>query len=211
MPSDTATGLPKLGHTWFEGSTPPTSYAQTVHLEGQTAEFRDMATNTAGQAEGVRTGMTKTCAFVRNVSGVTLLKKMAVRWQAAYEGQRVDGYSAAAGAQVAGIVDEYLATGIPNNDLGWIVVAGPVQVLTAVENASVDYAQGTILYAQTAAASTHSTTAGRVLPWVGTFTAAQTTDGTAGKILSNYIGRVMSAKSTNTTNTSMLVNLTNLK
>lgn len=207
---DIAAGLPGLGSTWHGGATPPTSYAGTVQLEGATAQFKDLGTNTSGQLEGVRTGLTKTCRFVRNVSGVTLNAKMLVAWKSGFEGQRIIGYARTTAAQVAGVVDEYLSAGLLNNDLGWITVAGPTLCTTSYTDVGVDFAQGTAVYAQTAAQSTSNTDSGRIAPWLGTFSAAEATNGGSGNILLNYIGRVMSAKSTNSTNAAILVNLTNL-
>ena len=39
---DNVTPLPARGKTWFDGATPPTTYAQTVDLEGALARFDDI-------------------------------------------------------------------------------------------------------------------------------------------------------------------------
>lgn len=205
MPSDTASGLPKLGHTWFEGTTAPTTYAGTVQLEGQTQEFRDLPANTAGQAEGVRSGMTVKARFVRNVANIALLPKRVVKFASGYYGRRVDGYCRLDHEEVAGVVDPYLPTsGVPDDDLFWMICGGPCLIKMPLSNVA-DVAQGAIMTALTAATS-QATTAGRVQPLAGTSNQTNIGSGVA-----NMIGRAMSAVSSTSTLGEVLVDVTILK
>jgi len=208
---DSVGGLPRRGTTFFAGSTPPTTFGGTVGIEGHLQRFRDLDPTTGVDSSyQARTGRFNICRFVRNVSGMSdpLLPKRVVKYASAHRYKRVDGYCNVDYEEVAGVVDDFLASGIPNNDLGWIVVAGPALVTMPASQIG-DIAIGQRLVALTAAASTHSTTAGRprVFNAAGTFTAAQTTDGTAFKVLQYSFGSALSAVSSSSTNSDMLVNV----
>jgi hypothetical protein len=149
------------------------------------------------------------CILVRNVSGITLAPGQAVVWKAGYRNKRVDGYSYQTAQEIAGYVDDMLpSSGVPNNDMFWLIVEGQVLANTPLDGASFggDWAEGDMLYALTAAAST-GTTAGKMQRWPGTWTATQTTDGTATKFAANRVGRVMSAKTTAQTNSPVLIDV----
>lgn len=214
MASDIAAGLPPRGETWFHNATAPTSYSfDTVKLEGRTAEFLDKdPTETYLGCRQLRSAQHKTAILVRNTSGITLLAKRLVKWATGFRGKRVDGYCTTTAAEAAGVVDEYLSTGIPTNDLGWIDVAGPTLCLTDLAGAETNViAEGDVMFALTAATS-QATTAGRVRAWIGlTATSTQTTDGTLGLFVVNNIGRAMSAKTTSNTNASVLIDLQIMK
>jgi hypothetical protein len=193
--------------------TAPTTYAGTVQLEGTLREFDDDdSAATVSTGPKTRSGGTQTCRLVRNVSGIALLPKRAVTWKAAYRNRRVDGYAEVTACEVAGIVDEHLpSAGCPTNDLFWLVVDGPV-LCTMPASQIADVAEGDVLFATTAAASTYSTTSGRVQPWTSlTSTSTATTDGTQAGYILNAIGRAMSAKNSSSTNGDLLVDLRLLK
>lgn len=129
----------------------------------------------------VRSNRVKRCIAVRNVSGVALLPKRVVVFKSGSHTE-VDGYDADTTKVPAGVVDEHLPTGgVANNDVFWMTVEGPTEVkLGPASEAAAD----TALVALTAAASTHSTTAGQ----------AQT--GAVTYHQHNYIGRALSAGTT---------------
>jgi hypothetical protein len=72
------------------------------------------------------------CIAVRNTSGSALLPGAVVKFKKAAILDEVDGAAAAATDAPLGVVDEYLpATGVANNDVFWLVVAGPTAITTA--------------------------------------------------------------------------------
>ena len=167
-------------------SDPPFALGQTLGVSSATdgtgwvgvvKEFPDVNPSTGV----IRSNRLKTCIAVRNVSGVALLPKRLVTWKSGSLSE-VDGYTRLTDAASAGVVDEHLpATGVAANDVFWITVKGPTEVkLGPASDAAVDSA----LVALTAAASTHSTTAGQ----------AQT--GAATYLQNGYIGRALSAGAT---------------
>jgi hypothetical protein len=146
------------------------------------------------------------------VSGIALLPKRIVVWQTGQRFKRVAGYCATTAEECAGVVDEWLpAAGVRNGDLFWLVCRGPSLCLTSLaadaENIVTEFRP---LYALTAA-TTQATTAGRFQRWNGTFSAAETTNGSAGNIIFNNIGRAMTARTTSNTNVDVLVDVDILK
>lgn len=190
-----------LGKTYYDGRTVDTSNYGGVNLEGQVCTFTNI--NVLSGATTVRTPLEDgpiQARLVRNVSGINLLPGRLVIYAAGYNDRRVDGYSYQDFQRVAGVVDPFLpSTGVPNGDVFWLVIEGTVPVRRALSNSAADDAENDVLYAITAATS-QATTAGRFTRWVGTFTAAQTTDGSAFNLANNNIGRAMSACTTAGTN-----------
>jgi hypothetical protein len=79
----------------------------------------------------VRSNRLKKCIAVRNSSGQTLQAKRAVSF-AAGSTTAVDGYARVTNALVAGIVDEFIpTTGVASNDVFWVTVEGPTEVLVS--------------------------------------------------------------------------------
>jgi hypothetical protein len=165
---------------------PPFPLGQTLGVEstsdgtgwvGALKEFPDVDPVTGK----VRSNRRKVCIAVRNRSGVALLPKRVVTWKSGSFSE-VDGYTAATDGASAGVVDEWLpATGVANNDVFWLTVQGPTEVkLGPGLQAAADAA----LVALTAAASTHSTTAGQAQTAAATF------------LQNGYIGRAISAGTT---------------
>lgn len=161
-----------LGQTLGVSST-----ADGVGWVGVVKQFPDVNPNTGK----IRTNRVKTCIAVRNVSGVTLLPKRLVTFKSGSLSE-VDGYTRLTDAASAGVVDEHIpASGVANNDVFWVTVNGPTEVkLGPASEAAVD----TSLVALTAAASTHSTTAGQAQTGAATF------------LQNGYIGRALSAGTT---------------
>ena len=175
---------------------PPFSLGQTLGVSstsdgvgwvGAVKQFPDVDPSTGK----IRSNRIKTCIAVRNVSGVTLLPKRVVTFKSGSISE-VDGHTAVTDAASAGVVDEHLpATGVANNDVFWVTVQGPTEVkLGPAQQAAAD----TSLVALTAAASTHSTTAGQAQTAAATY------------LQNGYIGRALSAGTTGQ-NVLALVNL----
>jgi hypothetical protein len=143
---------------------------------------------------------TKRVRIVRNVSGINLLPRYLVSFSASKYGKQVDGYTNTTAAE-GYPVDEFLpAAGVVNNDLFYIVVEGPAECYTsAAANAEDVFSQKSVLVALTAAASTFSTTAGRVTP-------QDLTGATAllANQVQNRIGVAMSASTTANSNSAKL-------
>lgn len=165
---------------------PPFALGQTLGVDstsdgkgwvGAVKEFPDVDPVTGK----VRSNRRKVCIAVRNVSGVALLPKRVVTWKSGSFSE-VDGYTRATDAASAGVVDEYVASsGVANNDVFWLTVQGPTEVKLGPDlQAAADAA----LVALTAAASTHSTTAGQAQTAAATY------------LQNGYIGRAISAGTT---------------
>ncbi len=200
---DNVVALPNRGRTYLTGPnrTADTTSTSSVAIAGIVKSFKDMNyTRTVGaQSNGYRSGGEVVCILVRNSSGVALLPKMAVTWKSGKRGLEVDGYADfAADRAIAGLVDEFLpAAGVANNDYFWLVVKGPALAIcgNAGDETNVISVDDWLINC-TAAASTHSTSAGRVgcavLP-----TAGLTTNITFAQSNNLYkFARAMSAKTT---------------
>jgi hypothetical protein len=189
------------GETFFNGGT--VDATSGAHLEGTEWTFEDLDLSQSG-VKPQRTNLPVVCKIVRNTSGVALEPKRLCRFELTAGndcGGQVDGYVTTTAAKVDGVIDEWLPTaGCPANDLCWVVVEGPTQVLTALSNRSADTAVGGIVIAITAATS-QCTTAGRIdnqdLTGATALLAAQ---------VQNRIGYAMSLVTTASTNTSCLIN-----
>ena len=165
---------------------PPFALGQTLGVSstsdgtgwvGVVKQFPDVNPTTGK----IRSNRVKTCIAVRNVSGVTLLPKRLVSFKSGSLSE-VDGYTRLTDAAPAGVVDEHVpSSGVANNDVFWITVQGPTEVkLGPAQEAAAD----TSLVALTAAASTHSTTAGQAQTAAATY------------LQNGYIGRALSAGTT---------------
>lgn len=199
------------GRTYYDGRTIDTSNYGGIHLEGVTKYFRNTKssyeTSTPGDFVALRNSRDVRGVIVRNVSGITLLPKRFVTYQTAQWGKRTDGYCAFAGGPVAGIVDDHLpAAGVPNGDLFWLITGGECLCTTSPAGSTAEnfIVMFDAMYAQTAAASTFSTTAGRVIPWD---TTSITTGTTAMMIAMNFVGRALSAKTSANSNADLLIDL----
>lgn len=148
------------------------------------------------------TGMFVKVRCCRNNSGATLLGKRAAKFNlTAGKGEYdVAGYCTVT-AERTGIIDDLLPpTGVPDNDLFWLVISGPCLARTAVDATNANVAVGDWLIALTAA-TTGATTAGRVYtdPLTGaTSVLAQN--------LLGIVGQAMSAATTGNTNSNILIN-----
>jgi len=152
------------------------------------------------------------CRIVRNVSGVVLLPKRLVNLQTTgadgryYEG-RVDGYANVV-SQRAYPLDEFLGatTGLPNLDLGWIIIEGPATVQTDLAALATNVAVGDVVVAQAAANNT-ATTAGRVIRQSDAITGAGSTGTGLANNIMNMIGRALSALTTGQTGADLLIDV----
>lgn len=195
------------GRTYLSGNPGRTvASSQKADVEGTYHDFRDFIAPTGSGMRTRRSNRWVTCILVRNVSAGVLLPGFTVTWKSGYRGLQVDGYSDVGGERCAGVVDEFLpSSGVPVNDLFWLVVKGPVLMKTALEaNANNVISLDDRLYALTAVTS-GATTAGRVVTWALTATSTGTTNGTLTQDILNHFGTAMSAKTTANTNADILV------
>lgn len=193
--------MPSTFSSWKRGRTGTPVVAQDY---GYKAYSLDLSSLTTG---AIRSSNIVEGIVVKNTSGVSLLPKYTVSWKTTAIGQEVDGYVRTTAAKPAGIVDEHLpAAGVATGDIFFLVVKGPtLGFSSAAANGENVITAGDWLHALTAAASTHSTTAGRVYSFGNVFTATQTTDGTAADVCMNRIGRALSAKTTSQSNGDVLL------
>lgn len=173
-------------------------------LRGKTFTFEDINLNpsTPG-AKPTRTGKYVTVMLVKNGSGFTILpKRLVVMSTVAGEYGIVKGYARLTATGPCFPVDEYIpAAGVPDGSYFFVVVGGPALVLTGIADMSADVAVGDRVVALTAVTS-GATTAGRIAPIDLTGATALL----ANQIL-NFIGQAMTARTTQNTNTDMLVDV----
>jgi hypothetical protein len=108
----------------------------------------------------VRSNRIKTCVAVRNGSGATLFAKRGVTFKAGSTIE-VDGYAyedGRADKRIAGVVDEYLPpAGVASNDVFWVTVEGPTEILSSVATQPGQHLTGTTINSVTAATSSGNT------------------------------------------------------
>ncbi len=194
------------GETFYNGGTIDSNNLGGAQWEGKVWEFEDLDYSKSPGAKPARSGR---CMIVRNVSGIALLPKRLVSLQTAgTDGRfflgRVDGYTTIT-AQQGFPVDEFLtSTGVPNNDLFWVVIDGPATCLTDLAGAGLNVINvGDVLVSLTAATS-QATTAGRVMTQD---LASGVTGATLAIQVQNRLGYALSAKTTTQTNGDVLVDV----
>lgn len=140
------------------------------HLLGVRKTFRDENPSTGR----LLSNHTVDCVCVKNTSGSAILPGTLVKFKASAILTEVDG-GAVAASTLIGVADEYLpAAGVPNNEVFWVVVAGPSAVTKTSTSVSAGAAYGPSATAGSAAAQganallgfaidTSATTSGRVL------------------------------------------------
>jgi hypothetical protein len=154
---DRAVSMVARGTTFYHGGT-----ASSTGGTGLVGTVSVLPDTDPADSKKRRTQGDVTAILVRNVSGVTLLPKSLVKWKAGKEFFEVDGYCSVTDERCAGVVDDHLpAAGVADDDIFWLIVKGPCLVISSKSNMSAAPVVGDPVYAQTAAASTFSTTAGR--------------------------------------------------
>src|SRR5207237_9034641 len=114
---------------FYNGGTIDSNNLGGKQHEGKTYIFEDVDLTAGAGSKKVRSGRYVKAMIVRNVAAAALLPKRLVTFQLsgsdpiAFVG-RVDGYATTT-AQEAFPLDEFLpSTGLPINDLGYIVIEG---------------------------------------------------------------------------------------
>lgn len=192
------------GRSAAQGTTIDSGDLQGVHLEGQIVYLPD----TDPSDTKVRRSQTDVVArVVRNASGISLLPKRIVQYQAAYWGKRVDGYIKATTTPVAGVVDDHLpSTGVQNNDLFYLIVGGPCLVKTTNTTIVASTQGNPWIGAVTSGASTADVSGSHDSGGITGF--AETSNVTfATHWLRNKIGVGLSAKVAANTNQDVLVSI----
>jgi hypothetical protein len=187
------------GETFYQGDTIDTNNLGGVELEGMEWVFEDVHPRTGIK----RTGRPVRCRIVRNVGAAALLPKRLCRFvlTSGLYGLRVDGYATTTAAEGYPL-DEYLPdAGLAVNDLGWLVMDGPAVCLTPLADGSADLTVGNSVVAITGATS-GATTSGRVENQVLTGATALLANQ-----VQNRVGRAMTTRVTNSTNTDILVDV----
>ncbi len=205
------------GETLYAGNTIDTNDLMGVDLVGKEWLFEDRNANTGFS----RTNQFVKCRVVRNDAAFAILpKRLAIFSKDAGEyGTHIDGMNAfqpatfVNGVAAAGTpgfpVDEYLpAAGVTTNDCCWLVMEGPAVCITSLANMSRAITVGERISGQTAA-TTNSTTAGRIQPepLLNAATSGVTETSAQFDVARNQIGRALTAKTANETNDDVLVNI----
>lgn len=145
--------------------------------------------------------------LVRNKSGINLLPKMAVRFKTSTANDpcgfetEIDGYGATTAERIVLVDDQLPAAGVADGDVFWVCVEGEHLGITAKEADARNVINvGSFVAANSAAASTFSTTAGRlqVIDLSGA-------TANLGNMILNAIGRAMTAQTTGNTNADIRV------
>lgn len=195
------------GETIYNGETINTGDLMGADLLGKEWVFEDIDPTDPTVR---RTSRYVRCRLVRNVGAIALLPKRLVRFQQTAGdsyGAEVDGYTTTTGERGYPL-DEWLpAAGLLVNDVGWIVVEGPAVVVTALANGEGNsIAVGDPIAALTAATS-GATTAGRASMQfiLGAATSGNTDYITQFNEFRNFVGRALSARTTNETDLDVLL------
>lgn len=214
------------GTTYYGGRTIPTVAADLSggHLLGQRKVFRNTKSRTLVGSEStaetddptaLRNEKDVVGMLVRNESGLSLLPGRAVSWVT--RGKTVGGYVRLDYDEIAGVVDDQLpASGVPDDDIFWLITEGEVLMVTPTAGAGfggADWAAGDVLGALTSAAANATTsnatnTGGRLQRWSGAWNVtSDVTNGYVTKLAINGYARCLSARTTGQTHTSVLVEL----
>ncbi len=203
------------GETFFNGGT--VDATSGFEYEGMVKVFEDVLYSASGvkTGRGVHAdGKKVACRIVRNTSGIVLYPKRLVQIDPANPGQVLGNQVVNFGEAFP--VDEFLpASGVPNNDLFYIVIGGPALVLTPLTGAefiSTSIAAGALIGAgttnggSTATGTTAAAGRGVGIPAFGALTTtAQFVDLT--NVCINYVGKAISAMTSGQTNADMLVDV----
>lgn len=169
----TLTADPGFGRGQTLGITAPLYEAEVgdgSNLTGARKVFRDEHPVTGV----INSNRTVECIAVKNTSGSALLPGQVAKFKDSAILTEVDGLAVAA-TTLMGVVDEYLpASGVPNNEVFWLVVRGPSTVTKTATSVSAGAAYGPSATAGSAAAqganaqlgfaiATSATTSGRIL------------------------------------------------
>lgn len=186
----------RRGTTFYNGATIDTAAYAGIALEGRLCYFENTSPTAVNSGRKTRRDASQVITrIVRNVSGRTLLPAHLVQWQSTNVGKRIIGFTSTVFQKPAGVVDDHIGTSVPNGDLFHLVVKGMCNVRTdAAAGATNVIAAQDFLVCQTAAASTHSTTAGRCIPY------AQTSNATFGDLQAvGIFGQAVNAATTSET------------
>jgi hypothetical protein len=130
------------GETFFAGGT--ADAAGAVHLEGLVHAFPD--TDPADVVKR-RSGGNVVCVLVRNTHSAAVLPGNVVVWKTLKFGKETGAPCSTLAERVAGVVDDHLpAAGCAINDLYWLIVRGPADVIADTGNIAEDnmvFASGT--------------------------------------------------------------------
>jgi hypothetical protein len=191
--------MPAIYSSWARGTTH--APANNTLVLGTPVYTADFSTITSNSTATLRSAMVVVGMIVKNSGAAVLYPKHLCIWKTGCTGTEVNGRICTTAGQAAGFVDEHVvSTGVPVSDNFLLIVNGPCLGVTDLAGGANNLIPAeSELYGLTAATS-NATTSGRVYPLDGTFTATQTTDGTAAKVALNRVGRAISAKTTGQTN-----------
>lgn len=122
-----------LDRTYYQGQTPSATYDSQVvaAIEGRECDVAhlDETAPTGSGSESQVSGQTVTVRQVRNVHATTCAASELVKiGPTGYLNTRTAGQSGSAGERCLGVVHHRCLSGIPQHDIGPVVVHGPVWV-----------------------------------------------------------------------------------
>jgi hypothetical protein len=186
-----------LGHTFYEGMTVPSSYGQSVDMEGMPTKF------SAKRLVSTLPGSAPVFGFLmRNTSAITIPGGFAVRAATGYYRRRFDGMTNVTGMPVVGIVDPLLGTtGVRAGDICNVLVKGKCLVWNPLTLADfpADWAEHDILYSASGTSNGNSVGAtttnsgGHLMAISSIGTANNTQMGSVVYAYVNRVGRVLSS------------------
>lgn len=142
---------------------------------------------------------------VRNDSGIALEAKRLVTFQSGYYGKRIDGYARLPATESYPIDEEMGSATVPDNDLCYIVVKGPCLVKTSLGGNAENVLTALDYVMSITAATSQCTTAGRLI--AATYAITGNTAVTQLKEIMGALGRCITARTTDNTNTDTLVHI----
>lgn len=187
-----------IGGTFFQGGT--TDATSGVEWEGREFDVLDLdyTTNPAKPRAFSNGTEIKRVRVVRNAcvsgSGGTttglLLPGMLVTFKSGKYGKQVDGYVTTDAAECYPVDEFVISTGVPINDLFYIVVSGNAGINTSVDATNANFSAASVMVGLTAATS-GATTSGRMV--------AQTLTGATAILANQVMNRIGVAQSASTT------------
>lgn len=140
-------------------------------------------------------------------SAFNILPKRLVTYKSTVRGREVDGYAVASDVE-AYPTDPYLpAAGVAVNDLFYIIMEGLVEVRRQIADTSGDIVVGDLLSALTTSATSGSTTAGRLAPFVVTGSTQASDYAFVVKAALGLVARALSGSATNAGGVALLTHI----
>ena len=200
-----------LGKGWHNTGTTVATADYDTTLEGIPWWGQDVSNlDSAGTPGKLRSNRDVLRLLVRNVCCAGLPPKRLVQWASGYRGKRVDSLlrlppdGTAGVGEVGGVVDEHWpSAGVPYGEMFWLVVKGPALCMTNLVGGAISVGDRLVAATAATSASTNGiTNGGRVRPIDESGATAP-----LARMMQYAIGVAQSAKTTDQTNSAILVEM----